>query len=248
MQLLRAPPLHGVAAERPCRSRRAAASAPRRVQSNRRARMLTPVAVSSSMGALCCSAARVHRADARVPAAGGPEMRGFGSSGVPRAASPAGAFASARGNGGPTLKGRRASAAADAAASSSEARRLLNLQQYAELKTELLKNTALVGTGLAGYLTLAQHDAASGVSVLVGVAGSLAYLALLCRHVDGLGKGGNVRGLKLQRKLSENVGAVLLGAVQRVGDVYWCALVLTLRRTAASASLAVPGVCACNGR
>ena len=97
-------------------------------------------------------------------------------------------------------------------------------------------------------MTVAQHDAVSGASVLVGAAGAVAYLALLCRHVDGLGKGGNVRGLKLQRKLSENVGAVLLGAVQRVGDVYWCAPVLKLHRTAASASLAVPGVCVCNRR
>jgi hypothetical protein len=155
-------------------------------------------------------------------------MRGFGSSGVPRAASPAGAFASARGSGGPTLKARRAFAAADAAASSSEARRLLNLQQYAELKTELLKNTALIGAGLAAYLATAQHDATSGVSVLVGTAGSLAYLALLCRHVDGLGRGGKVRGMQLQKNPGENIGAVMLDALKRVGDVYWCALLLLL--------------------
>ena len=134
----------------------------------------------------------------------------------------------------PTLKARHACRHADAAASSSEARRLLGLQQYDELKAELLKNTALFGAGLGGYLAVAQHDPVSGASVLVGATGAVAYLALLCRHVDGLGKRGKVRGMKLQRNPGENIGAVLLGAVQRVGDVYWCVLLLARWHAAAA--------------
>jgi hypothetical protein len=117
---------------------------------------------------------------------------------------------------------------AEAAGSASEARRLLALEQYAALKFELLKNTAGIGAGLSAYLAVAQHDVSSGVSVAVGVGGALAYLVLLGRHVDGL-RPGSVRGFKPQRNPGENIITVMLGAVQRVGDVYWCGSVVYVR-------------------
>jgi hypothetical protein len=117
---------------------------------------------------------------------------------------------------------------AEAAGSASEARRLLALEQYAALKFELLKNTAGIGAGLSAYLAVAQHDVTSGVSVAVGVGGALAYLVLLGRHVDGL-RPGSVRGFKPQRNPGENIVTVMLGAVQRVGDVYWCGSIVYVR-------------------
>ncbi len=79
---------------------------------------------------------------------------------------------------------------------------------------------------MSTYLALTQPDITIAASSALGAAGSLAYLALLCRHVDGLGTaaGGAVRGLPLQKNPGANLGALLFGALKRVTDIYWNAL------------------------
>lgn len=106
-----------------------------------------------------------------------------------------------------------------APSSASQLRRVQGLADYAQLKATLLRNTGLIGGGVAGYLLLSQGDLAVAGSVALGGGASVAYLALLCRHVDGLGPG--VRGLPLERAPGKNLGALALGAFSRVGDVYW---------------------------
>ena len=106
-----------------------------------------------------------------------------------------------------------------APSSASQLRRAQGLADYAQLKATLLRNTGLIGGGVAGYLLLSQGDLAVAGSVALGGGASVAYLALLCRHVDGLGPG--VRGLPVERAPRENLGALALGAFSRVGDVYW---------------------------
>ena len=108
----------------------------------------------------------------------------------------------------------------------SSGRRAAGLAEYAALKSELLQNTAKVGTATALYLLLTQHDVSIAASTELGVGGGVAYLALLCRHVDGLGASGaaNVRGLPLQRNPGADLGALMLGALKRVGDIYVNAL------------------------
>ena len=102
------------------------------------------------------------------------------------------------------------------------AKREAGLQSYSRLKLDLLRNTALFGTGLSVYLLLAQNDLAVAGSALAGTGGSVAYVALLCRHVDALGPG--VRSLPPVKGLATNLGAVAVNAVKRIGDVYWNAL------------------------
>jgi hypothetical protein len=102
------------------------------------------------------------------------------------------------------------------------AKRQAGLQDYSSLKRDVLKNTGLFGAGLSVYLLLAQHDLAVAGSALAGTGGSVAYVALLCRHVDALGPG--VRSLPPVKGLATNLGAVAVNAVKRIGDVYWNAL------------------------
>ena len=81
-----------------------------------------------------------------------------------------------------------------------------------------------MGLSLAAYLSLSQHDGAVGASALLGAAGGVAYMALLQRHVDVMGTPGHaVRGLPKKANPGENLGALFLSAVSRVGDIYWCA-------------------------
>ena len=100
-------------------------------------------------------------------------------------------------------------------------RRRVGLEEYKQLKADLLKNTGLFGAGLSAYLLLAQHDGNIAASAFLGAGGSVAYTALLCRHVDALGPG--VRSLPPVKGLATNLGTLALNAVKRVGDVYWCA-------------------------
>ena len=107
--------------------------------------------------------------------------------------------------------------------STSAGRRDAALAAYGALKAELLKNTGGVGLSLAAYLSLSQHDGAVGASALLGAAGGVAYMALLQRHVDVMGTPGHaVRGLPKKANPGENLGALFLSAVSRVGDIYWC--------------------------
>ena len=102
------------------------------------------------------------------------------------------------------------------------AKREAGLQDYSRLKGDLLRNTAAFGTGLSVYLLLAQHDVAVAGSALAGTGGSVAYVSLLCGHVDSLGPG--VRSLPPVKGLATNLGALAVNAVKRIGDVYWNAL------------------------
>ena len=100
-------------------------------------------------------------------------------------------------------------------------RRQKGLEEYAQLKAEWLKNTALFGAGLSLYLLLAQHDVAMAASSAVGATGSVAYAALACVYVDRLGPG--VRALPpVKGPLAKGLGTLALNAVKRLGDVYWC--------------------------
>ncbi len=119
---------------------------------------------------------------------------------------------------------RRSRRAPDAGAASSSGRREANLAEYAQLKRDLLRNTAGTGLAVALYLALTQDDLGVAGSVALGTGGGVAYLALLCRHVDGLGGAGDaLRRMPLNKNPGENLGALLLGAVKRVADIYWCA-------------------------
>jgi len=142
-----------------------------------------------------------------------------------RVAAPAPATAAPR-----ARRARPCAAAARQLSPAGVARRDASLAEYAALKTELLKNCGVFGAALSGYLALASEDGgvAAG-SAAIGAAASVLYLALLCRHVDGLGGGvlGRGGGAAAQRALAaaRSGGPASLPALARAGaDAYWNAL------------------------
>lgn len=100
-------------------------------------------------------------------------------------------------------------------------------EEYALLKQDLLKTTALYGTALTGYCTLG-YGLANGFSAALGVAGSVAYLLMLQSYVDELeAKEGWEDELYTRNLVYEpvtDVFGMMSGAFGKVGQVYSQAL------------------------
>ena len=100
-------------------------------------------------------------------------------------------------------------------------------EEYAKLKQDLLKTTALYGTALTGYCTLG-YGLANGFSAALGVAGSVAYLLMLQSYVDELeAKEGWEDELYTRNLVYEpvtDVFGMMSGAFGKVGQVYSQAL------------------------